>query len=383
MKKPTKNDYKPQNCDLFYGGANDKLSTACVEDRESIIRYYAKNPKAIFFVSLSGGSDSMAMNEVVSRLIPKERIVTIHAHLGSVEHAGVIEYIKENIDHDLNIVKHDFKNFVTMVLLRKYFPSAKYRLCTSELKTGPIFKFIRRYFKENPQYSIGFNCTGLRSLESKGRALKNPLVVNKDLSLKSGKRTVYTWMPVFHLTKQEVEQTIFDAGRELHPVYQDAYGNNERLSCQFCVLGSSRDLKNAALNNPEHYAEMLAVERIIGHTMFGRSKVIRTSRPMIKGDILEGYEVTKCRILKRQVEQRNVYSNTVFVPVSLSDKCGVAVDEVAVAREVVRLQHLQKETEQIQASIIKQRKINSETKKAATNRKINKDTRTIDIFEVA
>jgi len=363
---------------MFDINGEQKLTDECVEQREDIIRYQAQNPKAVFYVSHSAGKDSQAMYITVSKLVPKERIVVVHAHLGTVEHKGVVEHIENTTSHDLNIVRHDTKDFVDMVLLRNMFPAAAYRQCTSDLKQGPIYKFIRHHMKAHG-YAVGFNCTGLRSSESRMRAMKNPLWINKNLTLDSGARVVYDFMPCFHFTEEQVYDTIEAAGQKAHWAYGERGSLNDRLSCCFCILGSPNDLRNGAINYPEHYAEMIALERVTGHTMFGKTKTIRTKVPMKKNDILEGFKVTKCNILKKKVDGKTQYSNTVFIPVSLSEKAGVQVDEVLVAKHIKRLKGRKAEL------LLAQTPKTKNTKKTSCSPKGKKkfmDTQTIDIFEV-
>ena len=40
-----------------------------------------------------------------------------------------------------------------------------------------------------------------------------------------------------------------------------------RLSCCFCIMSSNADLKTAATLNPELYAQVVALEKEVGHTM--------------------------------------------------------------------------------------------------------------------
>lgn len=98
---------------------------------------------AVFYVSHSGGKDSQAMYSMMASLIPHDQIVVIHASLGDVEWPGVIEHINSTVSHELNIVKAE-KTFLGMVERRGKWPSAQHRQCTSDLKRGPIEKFIRQ-----------------------------------------------------------------------------------------------------------------------------------------------------------------------------------------------------------------------------------------------
>jgi DNA sulfur modification protein DndC len=223
---------------------------------------------ALFYVSHSGGKDSQAMYNVLKNLIPPDQIVVVHANLGEVEWPGVIDHIKRNISHELNVVKAG-KNFLEMVEKRGMWPSAAYRQCTSDLKRGPIFKFIRNDLKARNS-TLAVNCMGLRAQESSARAKKEPFAYNKQESV-NGRviRHVYNWLPIFHLTTGEVFEDIHEAGQK--PFW--AYEKNERLSCVFCIMGCVNDLRHGAEQNPELFKRYVELEKKIGHTMFVRGKV--------------------------------------------------------------------------------------------------------------
>ena len=48
---------------------------------------------ALVAVSTSGGKDSQAMTILLSRIVPRDRFVAVHAPLGEVEWPGTIEHI--------------------------------------------------------------------------------------------------------------------------------------------------------------------------------------------------------------------------------------------------------------------------------------------------
>ena len=105
---------------------------------------------ARFYVSHSGGKDSQAMYAIVRELVPHQQIVVVHANLGRHEWTGIEKHIRANIAHALHVVRAH-KTFSDMVRHRAKtrpdvpsFPSANQRQCTSDLKRGPIYKFIRR-----------------------------------------------------------------------------------------------------------------------------------------------------------------------------------------------------------------------------------------------
>jgi DNA sulfur modification protein DndC len=225
------------------------------------------NDGAIFYVSHSGGKDSQAMYALLKKVIPTEQIVVVHADLGEVEWNGVQDHIRNNSEHPVNVVRAN-KTFLGMVEQRGMWPSAAYRQCTSDLKRGPIFKFIRNDLKAR-KTTIAINCMGLRAQESSARAKKEPFSYNK-LESCNGRviRHVYNWLPIFHLTTQEVFQAIRLSGEQ--PFW--AYEKNERLSCVFCIMGCVNDLRHGAEQNPELYKKYVELEKKIGHTIFTRGK---------------------------------------------------------------------------------------------------------------
>ena len=222
---------------------------------------------AIFYVSHSGGKDSQAMYAVLNRIVPSNQISVVHADLGEVEWDGVQDHIRENIEHQLIVVRAS-KTFFEMVEHRARtrpdvppWPSSATRQCTSDLKRGPIYKFIRNDMKARGA-KLALNCTGIRAEESPGRAKKAPIKINKILS-KAG-REVYEYMPIHHLTTTHVFNIIRLAGQE--PFY--AYKRNKRLSCVFCIMGCENDLRHGAEQRPALYQKYLEVQRRTGWTMF-------------------------------------------------------------------------------------------------------------------
>ncbi len=222
---------------------------------------------AIFYISHSGGKDSQAMYILLRNLIPPNQRVIIHADLGEVEWPGIQDHIRQYTGESLNVVKAN-KTFLEMVRNRGKWPSAAYRQCTSDLKRGPILKFIRNDLKKRGA-NIAVNCMGLRAQESVSRAKKEAFSLNANESVnKRVFREVYDWLPIHHLTTGQVFQTIQDAGEK--PFW--AYKKNERLSCVFCIMGCVNDLRHGAEQNPQLYQTYVNLEKEIGHTMFMRGK---------------------------------------------------------------------------------------------------------------
>lgn len=222
---------------------------------------------ATFFCSHSGGKDSQAMYLFLREVVPHDQIVVVHADLGEVEWTGVRSHITQTIDHALSTVRAG-KTLLEMVE-RRYesrpevpsWPSSSTRQCTSDLKRGPIEKFIRQYMR-NTGETLAVNCMGIRAEESTARSKKTPFRPNNRLS-KAG-REVYDWLPVFGLTTHEVFQSIADAGQA--PFW--AYKHNERLSCVFCIMGSRNDLRHGLLERPDLHRKYVELERKTGWSMF-------------------------------------------------------------------------------------------------------------------
>ena len=236
---------------------------------------------AIFYISTSGGKDSQAMTILLERWVPAEQRVYVHADLGDVEWHGVQAHIHATLpcQAQLNVVRAIDKHGNDKTLLSEVerkaaakpdtvpWPSSAMRWCTSDLKRGPIYKFIRNDMKARGALRA-INCMGLRAEESTARAKLEPMKLNKMLS-KAG-RTIYDFMPIHDWSTEEVFAEIHKAGQEAHPAYA---GGNERLSCMFCIMGSPNDLRHAARQNPELAARYVEIEERTGHTLFHKKSL--------------------------------------------------------------------------------------------------------------
>lgn len=242
---------------------------------------------AIFYVGHSGGKDSQAMYSYISKLVPSNQIRVIHADLGDIEHAGVKQHILDNISHPLKIaqardIKGNDVGLFDMIRNRRKaldtkgkpeapaFPSSAARFCTSDLKTGPIWREIRQ-----DGHSLVVNCVGIRGQESPARQKKidqrGTLNINKKNA--NSKRVAYDWWPIADWSEQDVWYEILNAGQSPHPAYGfDHYEvkatKNERLSCMFCIFGSVNDLRNARKQNPDLYRRYIDLEIEVRGTMF-------------------------------------------------------------------------------------------------------------------
>ena len=223
---------------------------------------------AIFYVSHSGGKDSQCMYARIRRRVPHDRIVVVHADLGEIEWHGVQDHIRATITHELNVVRAK-KTFFDMVRHRAAtrpdvpsFPDAGRRQCTSDLKRGPIQKFIRRDMNARGA-TLGINCMGLRAEESASRRRLPAWSRNKALCTNT--RTVFDWLPIHQLTTEQVFGEIHKAGQQPFRAYA---AGNRRLSCVFCIFGCPGDIANGRRERPELYRQYRNLERETGWTLF-------------------------------------------------------------------------------------------------------------------
>jgi DNA sulfur modification protein DndC len=224
------------------------------------------NRGALFFCNTSGGKDSQSMAAYLRTIIPKDQLIFIHAHLPEVEWDGTIEHIEKYLyGHEFHVCQAK-KTFFEMVEHRQMWPSARYRQCTSDLKRGPLEKLIRGISKKKKNKLI-VNCMGMRKEESAKRAKLSPFKLSKANS-KAG-REWYNWLPIFHLTEQEVFKTIWLAGEK--PFWTYAAGM-KRKSCCFCIMACESDLKIAAKYRPDLLRKIVEKEKSTGHTFRAPTK---------------------------------------------------------------------------------------------------------------
>lgn len=217
---------------------------------------------AIFLCSHSGGKDSQAMYLKLKDIVPAKQLIVVHADLSDVEWAGTYDHIVNTVEavHPIYKVKAE-RTFVEMVRHRGMFPSSQTRQCTSDLKTNPIFKFIKKEFMKEGGLLV--NCLGLRAQESSGRANKPSLEINTKQTTK--KLKVYNWLPIHHWSTRDVFKFIEINGQLPHEAYLKGMS---RLSCAFCIMSNRQDLRVSAQHNPELLEKIAQLEEEVNHTMF-------------------------------------------------------------------------------------------------------------------
>lgn len=243
---------------------------------------------ALFVLNHSGGADSQAAFIKVARMVPPELMLCVHAPLGRMEWIGAKELAQKQAAHygvpfvlarhhrgitllDKVAEKHEHNQNRPILLdehgepitpkRRSPWPSDKQRWCTSDFKSGPCQREVRRYATQHGFTTI-VNCLGLRASESTERFKALPWVLNDKQT--NSRRTWWDWLPIHNFFKSEAFALIAQSGERPHLSY---LLGNDRLSCLFCIYGSANDLRNAAIAAPELYEEYVALEEYTGYTM--------------------------------------------------------------------------------------------------------------------
>ena len=221
---------------------------------------------ALVAVNVSGGKDSQAMTILLSRLVPHDRLVAVHAPLGEVEWPGTMEHIEATMPSGVPLILAPIasgKTLLEAIEERGKFPDSARRYCTAGWKRGPIERELRRYLKAHPRFGGRIvNAMGMRADESPVRAKRTPWQRN-DRNSRAG-RQWFDWLPIHDLSTADVFRVIAEAGQSPHWAYA---AGMSRLSCSFCILASRSDLRRAAELRPALYRRYTDLEQRIGHTL--------------------------------------------------------------------------------------------------------------------
>ena len=94
---------------------------------------------ALVAVSSSGGKDSQAMTILLSRIVPRDQLVAVHAPLGEMEWKGTLEHVEATLPPGVPLILAPVasgKTLLERVEERGRWPGVRQRFCTSEHKTG-------------------------------------------------------------------------------------------------------------------------------------------------------------------------------------------------------------------------------------------------------
>ncbi len=186
----------------------------------AVKQFIAENAEQIALVvrvRVSGGKDSTRMLGFLRAQFPAIPTYCVMADTGfeHVRPVPAVDWSRQmaaRFGLELHVVRNPNKTYLEMVRRRGKFPSAQFRQCTSDLKRGPIQKFIRQL-----PHRVVIHCMGMRAQESPQRARQQSWV--RDESLSKAGRTVYNWLPIFAETTDQVLEWHWRNGVPLHPVY--------------------------------------------------------------------------------------------------------------------------------------------------------------------
>jgi 3'-phosphoadenosine 5'-phosphosulfate sulfotransferase (PAPS reductase)/FAD synthetase len=196
---------------------------------------------AALVLSVSGGKDSDAMSHHLLDLRQSEgwpgEVMMVHADLGSrVEWHQTPDYVRDlarRKDVPLNVVRWEHGDLIDRIWQRYHkdpsrpcWPSAKMRYCTSDMKRGPISRWMRNHF---PTGNV-ICAMGLRAHESHARARRQTFTLRNDASAPTKGRFVYDWLPIHEWSEADCEF------RHNFGIEQGIFGVKRHCCRPFCSL---------------------------------------------------------------------------------------------------------------------------------------------------
>ena len=88
------------------------------------------------------------MTILLARTVPRDQLVAVDAPLGEIEWPGTVEHILATLPEGVPLILSPVtsgKTLLDRVEERRMWPSNSIRWCTSDFKTGPIQRELRRY----------------------------------------------------------------------------------------------------------------------------------------------------------------------------------------------------------------------------------------------
>jgi len=302
-------------------------------------------------INSSGGKDSHALTYALATCPElaayKDRMIVYHADLGRAEWPGAGAKAEEiakqfglpfvKVKRDASINRETGKrevwegDMLTHMEERAAWPSMTTRICTSALKTGPIWKALRRRFSKEGVPIV--SALGVRRQEGEGdkvnagsrwfaeewhqggdfgtKSVKEPVRLEvrevshelapwpspskKDLrAVKRGtvnrsvKREAYEWNPLVDWDLSHVWGATRESGVDRHYAYDLG---SSRLSCLWCPLSSQADKVAAAKAHPEILRQWLDAENKMRATHEQRRGF--WAEHIDRGQVEGGMEVTE------------------------------------------------------------------------------------------
>lgn len=252
-----------------------------------------------FVVNQSGGKDSTRMLGMIRSEFPNSPTYAVMAdtgfeHEAPISAAGFARSRCAEFGLNLSVVRNPKRTYLQMVEQRGMFPSPQFRQCTSDLKRGPIDKFVRSL-----GHKLILNCIGIRAEESNPRSRLSPLCGNQSLTTRQ--RTVLTWLPIFGESLRQVLEWHWANAVPLHPVYVPEYhrdgtagGYLRRLSCRVCIFSTDVDLAAIRANDPVAFTMVSDLERKLKFTMRPDASLLQIVEGRLSTQAAEAPQQTFC-----------------------------------------------------------------------------------------
>jgi 3'-phosphoadenosine 5'-phosphosulfate sulfotransferase (PAPS reductase)/FAD synthetase len=248
------------------------------------------------FISTSAGKDSQAMMDVVVEAAKADgvldRVIAVHADLGSVEWEGTGALAAEHAAHygiPFEVVRKDQHDgdLFTAIEARadkliadgkldkngnpaRAWPMTGMCYGTSDFKTAQIAKLATKLAKQikktEGRAARILDCVGLAKDESPARRKKLDSYEAEHgyayRIIKDNRNQYFAkWYPVANYSVTQIWDRIKAAGTRHHFAYDLGMS---RLSCAFCVCASNKDLRISAAHNTDLAKKHIALEEKAG-----------------------------------------------------------------------------------------------------------------------
>lgn len=235
-------------------------------------------------VAFSGGKDSQACLINACKNFGNKNIEAVFCDTGwehELTYNHVLNVTKQ-LDVKLVTLKSKIGNFENLCKHKKWFPDAKRRMCTVELKIKPMIDYI---LSIDDDVCI---IQGIRAAESISRSKmtcsddyfgeykkqndKSTLYRKKDVLIWCYYHQAIVERPFFGMSAQEVIDYILENNQEPNPLYKKGFS---RVGCFPCIYARLSDIK--AMRHETKYVERVInleneVNQILDERKFNCSK---------------------------------------------------------------------------------------------------------------
>jgi len=173
----------------------------------------------------------------------------------SLETYDYIEYL-ETVLGKIDVVRNDLQ-MVDLIKSKQFFPKARARFCTTDLKLKPLML----YFDQDGGEVV--NAIGVRASESRARQALVGTEVHPDTG-------IIVHRPVLAWSVDDVIRIHRRHAVPMNPLY--ALGC-DRVGCWPCVFASKRQVRAVADNDPSRIGEIRALEDELAYAKKERWKI--------------------------------------------------------------------------------------------------------------